>query len=104
VAPGPPSISQWCKYKPNIKSKLFITSCLGFQLVLQDERHKTLGCTLIVTENHLITLREDFSAPLRQKSQQANGNVDAPENKEVLLEEELLSVFETSSLVSVLYF
>jgi len=70
--------------------------------VLQDERHKTLGCTLIVTENHLITLREDFSAPLRQISHQANGNVDAPENKEVLLEEELLSVFETSSLVSVL--
>nr|XP_036675374.1 uncharacterized protein LOC108019474 [Drosophila suzukii] len=68
-------------------------------LVLQDERHKTLGCTLIVTENHLITLREDFSAPLRQISQQANGNVDAPENKEVLLEEELLSVFETSSLM-----
>lgn len=30
------------------------------------ERHKTHGCTLIVTSNHLITLREDFSSPLRR--------------------------------------
>ncbi|CAO1401335.1 unnamed protein product [Diamesa hyperborea] len=30
------------------------------------ERHKTLGCTLIMTSNHLITLREDFSSPLRR--------------------------------------
>lgn len=30
------------------------------------DRHKTLGCTLIITSNHLITLREDFSSPLRR--------------------------------------
>ncbi|XP_017463464.1 PREDICTED: uncharacterized protein LOC108356870 isoform X1 [Rhagoletis zephyria] len=30
------------------------------------EKHKTLGCSLVVTQNHLITLREDFSAPLNQ--------------------------------------
>lgn len=30
------------------------------------EKHKTLGCTLVMTENHLITLREDFRAPLRR--------------------------------------
>lgn len=30
------------------------------------EKHKTLGCTLVVTQHHLITLREDFSAPLKQ--------------------------------------
>lgn len=30
------------------------------------ERHKTLGCTLVITTNHLITLREDFSSPLRR--------------------------------------
>lgn len=30
------------------------------------ERHKTLGCTLVITSNHLITLREDFSSPLRR--------------------------------------
>ncbi|XP_067614466.1 uncharacterized protein prd1 isoform X2 [Eurosta solidaginis] len=30
------------------------------------EKHKTLGCTLIITQNHLITLREDFSAPLKR--------------------------------------
>ncbi|CRK97449.1 CLUMA_CG010838, isoform A [Clunio marinus] len=31
-----------------------------------EERQRTLGCTLIMTENHLITLREDFSSPLRR--------------------------------------
>lgn len=30
------------------------------------ERHKTLGCTLVITSNHMITLREDFSSPLRR--------------------------------------
>lgn len=30
------------------------------------ERHKTLGCTLVITSNHLITLREDFASPLRR--------------------------------------
>lgn len=30
------------------------------------EKHKTLGCTLVITSNHLITLREDFSSPLRR--------------------------------------
>uniref|UniRef100_A0A6B2EHW4 Putative pleckstrin similarity domain protein n=1 Tax=Phlebotomus kandelakii TaxID=1109342 RepID=A0A6B2EHW4_9DIPT len=30
------------------------------------ERHATLGCTLIMTSNHLITMREDFAAPLRR--------------------------------------
>lgn len=30
------------------------------------EKHRTLGCTLVITSNHLITLREDFSAPLRR--------------------------------------
>ncbi|KAH8243189.1 hypothetical protein KR032_005244 [Drosophila birchii] len=69
-------------------------------LAVPQEKHKTLGCTLIVTQNHLITLREDFSAPLRQISQQQAENIaGAPENKEILLDEELLSVFETSSLM-----
>ncbi|KAH8295207.1 hypothetical protein KR018_008710 [Drosophila ironensis] len=63
----------------------------------QQEKPRTLGCTLIVTQNHLITLREDFSAPLRQLSQQAEQVV--PENKEIIMEEDLLSVFETSSLM-----
>lgn len=35
-----------------------------------EERQKTLGCTLIMTENHLITLREDFSSPLRRVASQ----------------------------------
>ncbi|XP_037955869.1 uncharacterized protein LOC119686490 isoform X2 [Teleopsis dalmanni] len=29
------------------------------------KKHKTLGCSLVVTENYLITLREDFTAPLQ---------------------------------------
>ncbi|XP_053694689.1 uncharacterized protein LOC128742374 [Sabethes cyaneus] len=32
------------------------------------ERRPTLGCTLIMTSNHLLTLREDFSAPLRRNT------------------------------------
>lgn len=32
------------------------------------ERQKTHGCTLIITSNHLITLREDFSSPLRRQN------------------------------------
>uniref|UniRef100_A0A1Q3FD37 Putative pleckstrin similarity domain protein n=1 Tax=Culex tarsalis TaxID=7177 RepID=A0A1Q3FD37_CULTA len=32
------------------------------------ERRRTLGCTLIMTSNHLLTLREDFSGPLRRST------------------------------------
>lgn len=70
------------------------------------ERHKALGCTLIVTQNHLITLREDFSAPLRQLNKQADAAVTtpaAPEPKQIYREDEMLSIFETSSLVSYTY-
>lgn len=70
--------------------------------MVQEEKHKTLGCTLIVTDNHLITLREDFSAPLRKISQQTDNNAAVQGNKETMLEEDMLSVFETSSLVSAL--
>ncbi|XP_001359671.4 uncharacterized protein prd1 [Drosophila pseudoobscura] len=66
--------------------------------LIPQEKHKTLGCTLIVTENHLITLREDFSAPLRPLIHQVDTNV-VPQTKPLLYEEELLSVFETSSLM-----
>ncbi|XP_061398030.1 uncharacterized protein LOC133333754 [Musca vetustissima] len=38
------------------------------------EKHKTLGCTLVVTQNHLITLREDFTAPLRKLKQEEENN------------------------------
>lgn len=66
------------------------------------ERHKALGCTLIVTQNHLITLREDFSAPLRQLNKQVDAPAATPaasETKQVCREDEMLSIFETSSLV-----
>lgn len=36
------------------------------QLFEMQERNKALGCTLVLTSNHLITLREDFTAPLRR--------------------------------------
>lgn len=64
-----------------------------------------MGCTLIVTQNHLITLREDFSAPLRQINKQVDGpptTPAVPEPKQAHREDEMLSIFETSSLVSYL--
>ncbi|XP_062563082.1 uncharacterized protein LOC134226363 isoform X2 [Armigeres subalbatus] len=38
------------------------------------ERRKTLGCTLIMTSNHLLTLREDFNAPLRRNNVSSSAN------------------------------
>ncbi|XP_037821636.1 serine-rich adhesin for platelets isoform X4 [Lucilia sericata] len=38
------------------------------------EKHKTLGCTLVVTQNHLITLREDFLSPLRKINRKPEQN------------------------------
>lgn len=43
------------------------------QLFEMQERHKTLGCTLVMTSNHLITLREDFTAPLRRVNAVTSG-------------------------------
>lgn len=42
------------------------------------EKHKTLGCTLVMTSNHLITLREDFTAPLRRVNAVTNGIMSPP--------------------------
>ncbi|XP_030374051.1 uncharacterized protein LOC115623711 [Scaptodrosophila lebanonensis] len=67
------------------------------------EKHKTLGCTLIVTQNHLITLREDFAAPLRQLNKHVASPSTAPTvelSKPLLRDEDMLSVFETASLLS----
>ncbi|XP_065091033.1 uncharacterized protein LOC135711990 isoform X2 [Ochlerotatus camptorhynchus] len=44
------------------------------QLFELQERRKTLGCTLIMTSNHLLTLREDFSAPLRRNNVSSSAN------------------------------
>lgn len=33
---------------------------------MDDTKKKTLGCTIVMTENHLLTLREDFSSPLKR--------------------------------------
>lgn len=42
------------------------------------ERHKTLGCTLVMTSNHLVTLREDFTAPLRRVNAVTSGIMSPP--------------------------
>ncbi|XP_037036951.1 uncharacterized protein LOC119074782 [Bradysia coprophila] len=42
------------------------------------EKHKTLGCTLVMTSNHLITLREDFTAPLRRVNKIVSGVMSPP--------------------------
>lgn len=58
-------------YSAILLAYIYILTQLTFllfndKLFEMQEKHKTLGCTLIVTQNHLITLREDFSAPLRK--------------------------------------
>lgn len=46
-----------------LQSVIQASNNLDFQM---KEKQKILGCTLIMTENHLVTLREDFSSPLRR--------------------------------------
>ncbi|XP_063708869.1 LOW QUALITY PROTEIN: uncharacterized protein LOC134837424 [Culicoides brevitarsis] len=58
AAPDEYVASEWLQALVQAASGLF---------EMQD-RHKSLGCTLIMTNNHLITLREDFSSPLRRNS------------------------------------
>jgi len=43
------------------------------------EKHTSLGCTLIMTSNHIITLREDFAAPLRR----VNTNTFSPSKENI---------------------
>ncbi|XP_011295862.1 uncharacterized protein LOC101890222 isoform X2 [Musca domestica] len=67
------------------------------------EKHKTLGCTLVVTQNHLITLREDFTTPLRKlKNEEDNNNtqkVETQTTNATNIEEEQYAP-ETGSLLS----
>uniref|UniRef100_A0A336MZ84 CSON007219 protein n=1 Tax=Culicoides sonorensis TaxID=179676 RepID=A0A336MZ84_CULSO len=58
AAPDEYVASEWLQALVQAASGLF---------EMQD-RHKSLGCTLIMTNNHLITLREDFASPLRRNS------------------------------------
>lgn len=44
------------------------------------EKQSTLGCTVVMTDNHLITLREDFTSPLRR----LNANINASPKREYL--------------------
>lgn len=72
------------------------------------EKPKILGCTLIMTENHLITLREDFSSPLRRVTLQQPIILSPPqsfftkENIDASLTRKLSSstILDTSSEVS----
>lgn len=56
AAPDEYVSSEWLQAVVQSASGLFDTQ----------EKHKTLGCTLVITSNHLITLREDFASPLRR--------------------------------------
>lgn len=61
------------------------------------ERHKTLGCTLVITSNHLITLREDFSSPLRRlNSKGMLSPAITLKNKEAALNERKMSISTVS--------
>ncbi|XP_055923478.1 uncharacterized protein LOC129953945 isoform X2 [Eupeodes corollae] len=66
------------------------------------EKHKTLGCSLIVTQNHLITLREDFSAPLRQINKSPNKSNTQQNDRKTSPFKELFeaNVNDTSSIIS----
>lgn len=67
------------------------------------EKHKTLGCTLVVTQNHLITLREDFSSPLRKlKSHDEKEQAAETSNSKAAKTEDDFNHYlpETGSLVS----
>lgn len=72
------------------------------QLFEMQEKHKTLGCSLIVTQNHLITLREDFSAPLRQINKSPNKSNTQQNDRKTSPFKELFetNVNDTSSIVS----
>lgn len=70
AAPDEYVASEWLQALVQAASGLF---------EMQD-RHKTLGCTLIMTNNHLITLREDFSAPLRRLTPQSSATNLLKEN------------------------
>ncbi|XP_059619926.1 uncharacterized protein LOC132263924 [Phlebotomus argentipes] len=58
------------------------------------ERHSTLGCTLIMTANHLITLREDFAAPLRRVNSVCP---KSPSKENIDLNGRTLSPYDSSS-------
>ncbi|XP_053969439.1 uncharacterized protein LOC128871596 [Anastrepha ludens] len=69
------------------------------------EKHKTLGCTLIVTQNHLITLREDFSSPLKQikadTEKRPNAFADVGKDFNIGINDECsLTAGDTGSLLS----
>lgn len=67
------------------------------------EKHKTLGCTLVVTQNHLITLREDFLSPLRKITEKEQQTQEEENAGSVLnKQEEDLNPYlqDTGSLVS----
>lgn len=73
---------------------------LPVKLFEMQEKHKTLGCTLVVTQNHLITLREDFSAPLR-KLKDDDDEKDKPQSTKdtTKVEDDSQYLTETTSLV-----
>ncbi|CAD6996187.1 unnamed protein product [Ceratitis capitata] len=60
------------------------------------EKHKTLGCTLVVTQNHLITLREDFSAPLKQ----IKTNTENPTNVQGVRKDSIVGVNDEVNLIT----
>lgn len=79
---------------------------LPVKLFEMQEKHKTLGCTLVVTQNHLITLREDFSAPLRklkdddEEKNKPQSTKDSLATNTTKVEDDSQYLTETTSLVN----
>jgi hypothetical protein len=68
AAPDEYVCSEWLQAVVQSASRIYDTN----------EKPKILGCTLIMTENHLITLREDFSSPLRRVTLQQPTIISPP--------------------------
>lgn len=68
AAPDEYVASDWLQALVQAASGVSETRTVTSKLFEMQERRRTLGCTLIMTSNHLLTLREDFSAPLRRNT------------------------------------
>ncbi|XP_053667643.1 uncharacterized protein LOC128717992 [Anopheles marshallii] len=68
AAPDEYVASDWLQALVQAASGVSDTCTVASKLFEMQERRRTLGCTLIMTSNHLLTLREDFSAPLRRNT------------------------------------
>ncbi|XP_053671270.1 uncharacterized protein LOC128721533 [Anopheles nili] len=87
AAPDEYVASDWLQALVQAASGVSGKQAVEPKLFEMQERRRTLGCTLIMTSNHLLTLREDFSAPLRRNtSYNVSGGMCHPSASSMLLQ------------------